>query len=166
MIAAFRCGTQDDYNESKLRYDKIIIMTDADVDGAHIRTLLLTFFYRFIKPLIENGHVYIAIPPLYKVTKGKQTWYTYNDEEQAKKIEELGGMSEAIKIQRYKGLGEMNPDQLYETTMDPEERTIIRCSIKDAEEADETFSLLMGDQVPPRRKFIEDNAHKVYNLDF
>ena len=166
MIAAFRCGTQDDYNESKLRYDKIIIMTDADVDGAHIRTLLLTFFYRFMKPLIENGHVYIAIPPLYKVTKGKQTWYTYNDEEQAKKIEELGGMSEAIKIQRYKGLGEMNPDQLYETTMDPEERTIIRCSIKDAEEADETFSLLMGDQVPPRRKFIEDNAHKVYNLDF
>ena len=166
MIAAFRCGTQDDYNESKLRYDKIIIMTDADVDGAHIRTLLLTFFYRFMKPLIENGHVYIAIPPLYKVTKGKQTWYTYNDEEQAKKIEELGGMSEAIKIQRYKGLGEMNPDQLYETTMDPEERTIIRCSIKDAEEADETFSLLMGDQVPPRRKFIEENAHKVYNLDF
>lgn len=166
MIAAFRCGTQDDYNESKLRYDKIIIMTDADVDGAHIRTLLLTFFYRFMKPLIENGHVYIAIPPLYKVTKGKQTWYTYNDEEQAKKIEELGGMSESIKIQRYKGLGEMNPDQLYETTMDPEERTIIRCSIKDAEEADETFSLLMGDQVPPRRKFIEDNAHKVYNLDF
>lgn len=166
MIAAFRCGTQDDYNESKLRYDKIIIMTDADVDGAHIRTLLLTFFYRFMKSLIENGHVYIAIPPLYKVTKGKQTWYTYNDEEQAKKIEELGGMSEAIKIQRYKGLGEMNPDQLYETTMDPEERTIIRCSIKDAEEADETFSLLMGDQVPPRRKFIEENAHKVYNLDF
>ena len=166
MIAAFRCGTQDDYNESKLRYDKIIIMTDADVDGAHIRTLLLTFFYRFMKPLIENGHVYIAIPPLYKVTKGKQTWYTYNDEEQAKKIEELGGMSEAIKIQRYKGLGEMNPDQLYETTMNPEERTIIRCSIKDAEEADETFSLLMGDQVPPRRKFIEENAHKVYNLDF
>lgn len=166
MIAAFRCGTQDDYNESKLRYDKIIIMTDADVDGAHIRTLLLTFFYRFMKPLIENGHVYIAIPPLYKVTKGKQTWYTYNDEEQAKKIEELGGMSEVIKIQRYKGLGEMNPDQLYETTMDPEERTIIRCSIKDAEEADETFSLLMGDQVPPRRKFIEENAHKVYNLDF
>ena len=166
MIAAFRCGTQDDYNESKLRYDKIIIMTDADVDGAHIRTLLLTFFYRFMKPLLENGHVYIAIPPLYKVTKGKQTWYTYNDEEQAKKIEELGGMSEAIKIQRYKGLGEMNPDQLYETTMDPEERTIIRCSIKDAEEADETFSLLMGDQVPPRRKFIEENAHKVYNLDF
>ena len=166
MIAAFRCGTQDDYNESKLRYDKIIIMTDADVDGAHIRTLLLTFFYRFMKPLIENGHVYIAIPPLYKVTKGKQTWYTYNDDEQAKKIEELGGMSEAIKIQRYKGLGEMNPDQLYETTMDPEERTIIRCSIKDAEEVDETFSLLMGDQVPPRRKFIEDNAHKVYNLDF
>lgn len=166
MIAAFRCGTQDDYNESKLRYDKIIIMTDADVDGAHIRTLLLTFFYRFMKPLIENGHVYIAIPPLYKVTKGKLTWYTYNDEEQAKKIEELGGMSDAIKIQRYKGLGEMNPDQLYETTMDPEERTIIRCTIKDAEEADETFSLLMGDQVPPRRKFIEENAHKVYNLDF
>lgn len=166
MIAAFRCGTQDDYSESKLRYDKIIIMTDADVDGAHIRTLLLTFFYRFMKPLIENNHVYIAIPPLYKVTKGKQTWYTYNDEEQAKKIEELGGMSEAIKIQRYKGLGEMNPDQLYETTMDPEERTIIRCTIKDAEEADETFSLLMGDQVPPRRKFIEENAHKVYNLDF
>lgn len=166
MIAAFRCGTQDDYNESKLRYDKIIIMTDADVDGAHIRTLLLTFFYRFMKPLIENNHVYIAIPPLYKVTKGKQTWYTYNDEEQVKKIDELGGMSEAIKIQRYKGLGEMNPDQLYETTMDPEERTIIRCTIKDAEEADETFSLLMGDQVPPRRKFIEENAHKVYNLDF
>lgn len=166
MIAAFRCGTQDDYNESKLRYDKIIIMTDADVDGAHIRTLLLTFFYRFMKPLIENNHVYIAIPPLYKVTKGKQTWYTYNDEEQVKKIDELGGMSEVIKIQRYKGLGEMNPDQLYETTMDPEERTIIRCTIKDAEEADETFSLLMGDQVPPRRKFIEENAHKVYNLDF
>lgn len=166
MIASFGCGIQDDYDESKLKYDKIFIMTDADVDGAHIRTLLLTFFYRFMPQLIENGHVYITQPPLFKITKGKKFWYTYTDEEQNKKIEELGGMSENLKIQRYKGLGEMNPEQLFETTMDKETRTIVRCTIKDAEDADAIFSLLMGEKVEPRRKFIEDNAHKVYNLDF
>lgn len=164
MIATFGCGTHEDYNEDKLNFHKVIIMTDADVDGAHIRTLLLTFFFRYMRPLIENGHVYIAQPPLFLVKKGKKHWYTYNDDEQRKLLKEVG--SDGVSVQRYKGLGEMNPSQLYETTMNPTTRTIIQCSIEDAQEADETFSLLMGDDVPPRRKYIKDNAHKVMNLDF
>lgn len=165
MIKAFGCGSGEDYNESKLRYNKIVIMTDADVDGAHIRTLLLTFFYRYMPQLIENGHIYIARPPLFKIQKGKQIFYTYSDEEQQAKIEELGGMSSGLSIQRYKGLGEMNPEQLFETTMDPETRSFIQCKVEDADEADAMFSLLMGEKVPPRRKYIEDNAHKVMNID-
>ena len=164
MITCFGCGTGEEFDLSKRRYGKIIIMTDADVDGAHIRTLLLTFFYRFMPQLIENGHVFITQPPLFRIKKGKQQWYTYNDEEQKKKLAEVG--SEGVTVQRYKGLGEMDPQQLYETTMDPEERTIVQCTVDDAEDADEMFSLLMGDKVPPRRKYIRDNAHKVYNLDF
>lgn len=164
MVSTFGCGTGDEYDDTKLNYHKIVIMTDADVDGAHIRTLLLTFFYRFMPQLIENGYVYIAQPPLFKIKKGKKSWYTYNDEEQARKLAEVG--TDGVVIQRYKGLGEMDPVQLYETTMDPETRTMIRCTIEDAEDADEMFSLLMGDKVPPRRKFIEENAHKVYSLDF
>ena len=163
MIASFGCGVHEDYDESKLKYGKIIIMTDADVDGAHIRTLLLTFFFRWMRELIENGHVYIAQPPLFLVKKGKQHWYTYSDEEQQRLLKKLGS---GVVVQRYKGLGEMNPTQLFETTMDPATRTIIQCSIEDAEEANEMFSLLMGDDVPPRRQYIQENAHKVMNLDF
>ena len=151
-------------NTEKLRYDKIIIMTDADVDGAHIRTLLLTFFYRFMKPLIEQGHVYIAQPPLYQVRKGKQVWYLYTDEAMNAKLEELGKDSSVV-VQRYKGLGEMNPEQLWETTMDPANRTMLKVHLEDAVEADKIFSVLMGDKVEPRRKFIEENAKKVRNLD-
>ena len=163
MQRAFGCGINEQYNESKLHYHKIIIMTDADVDGAHIRCLLLTFFYRYMKPLIDNGHVYIAQPPLFRIKKGKQMWYTYSDEEQAAKLKEVG--MDGVTVQRYKGLGEMNPEQLYETTMDPEKRTLVQCTVRDAAEADDTISLLMGDQVPPRRKFIVDNAH-LSSLDF
>ena len=144
---------------------KIIIMTDADVDGAHIRTLLLTFFYRFMKPLITDGHVYIAQPPLYQVRKGKQVWYFYTDESMQAKLDELGRDSNNVVVQRYKGLGEMNPEQLWETTMDPENRTMLKVELEDAAEADRIFSVLMGDKVEPRRKFIEENAKKVRNLD-
>ena len=164
MIYAFGCGTKDDYDETKLNYDKIIIMTDADVDGSHIRVLLLTFLYRFMPRLIEDGHVYVALPPLFNVKKGKKQWYTYDDQEQAKLIKELGPTG--VTVQRYKGLGEMNPEQLYETTMNKETRTIVQCTIEDAADADETFSLLMGEDVPPRRQWIVENAHKVRNLDF
>ena len=152
-------------NTDKLRYDKIIIMTDADVDGAHIRTLLLTFFYRFMKPLITEGHVFIAQPPLYQVRKGKQVWYFYTDESMQSKLDELGRDNNSVVVQRYKGLGEMNPEQLWETTMDPENRTMLQVHLEDAVEADRIFSVLMGDKVEPRRKFIEDNAKKVRNLD-
>ena len=138
-------------------------MTDADVDGAHIRTLLLTFFYRYMKPLIEHGHVYIAQPPLYQIRKGKQHWYTYSDDELAKKLTEVG--RDGTTVQRYKGLGEMNPEQLWETTMDPAERTMLRVDMEDAQEADELFTILMGDRVEPRRQFIEENAKLVKNLD-
>lgn len=164
MIASFNTGIHEEYDEKKLRYGKIFIMTDADVDGAHIRTLLLTFFYRFMPQLIENGHVFITQPPLFRINKGKQHWYTYSDDEQKAKLAEVG--SEGIVVQRYKGLGEMNPEQLFETTMNPTDRTIVQCTIEDAEDADEMFSLLMGDKVPPRRQYIQENAHKVYNLDF
>lgn len=164
MITAFGTGIGEEFDITKRRYDKIIIMTDADVDGAHIRTLLLTFFYRFMKPLIEQGHVYIAQPPLYQVRKGKQVWYLYTDEAMNAKLEELGKDS-SIVVQRYKGLGEMNPEQLWETTMDPANRTMLKVHLEDAVEADKIFSVLMGDKVEPRRKFIEENAKKVRNLD-
>ena len=163
MITAFGTGISEDFDLSKRRYGKIILMTDADVDGAHIRTLLLTFLYRYMKPLIEHGHVFIAQPPLYRVRKGKNQWYTYSDDELAKKLDEIG--RDGIAVQRYKGLGEMNPEQLWETTMDPAGRTMLRVEMEDAEEADELFTVLMGDKVEPRRQFIEENAKLVRNLD-
>jgi DNA gyrase subunit B len=162
MITAFGCGISSEFNEEKLRYDKIIIMTDADVDGSHIRILLLTFFFRFMQPLIENGHVYIAQPPLYKIVSGKQVVYAYSDEERDRKIESL---QKVDNIYRYKGLGEMNSDQLWETTMNPENRILLKVTMEDAFEADETFSKLMGEDVELRRKFIEENANLVKDLD-
>lgn len=160
MITAFGCGIDDNFDISKLRYHKIIIMTDADVDGAHIRTLLLTFFYRFMRPLIEEGYVYAAQPPLFRVKRGKETWYTYSDKEQEDLLAELREKDSKTKveIQRYKGLGEMDYTQLWETTMDYNHRTLIRISLDDAEKADEMITTLMGDKVPPRKKFIEENA--------
>ena len=158
MITAFGCGIGDDFNVDKLRYHKIIIMTDADVDGANIRTLLLTFFYRYMRPLIEGGYVYAAQPPLYQVKKGKDVYYTYSEEEQAKLMKTLEDKSGKADIQRYKGLGEMDAEQLWDTTMDYEHRTLIQITIEDSAEADQTFSILMGDKVPPRKKFIEENA--------
>jgi len=163
MISAFGVGVDENFDLSKIRYHKIIIMTDADVDGAHIRTLLLTFLYRYMKPVIDAGYIYIAQPPLYKLKKGKTEIYAYSDEEKDKKIAELGG--EGVGIQRYKGLGEMNPDQLWNTTMNPENRVLLKVDIEDAIEADRIFTMLMGDKVEPRRKFIEDNAKFVKNLD-
>ncbi len=159
-------GNSDNYNFdlSKLRYSKIIIMTDADVDGAHIRTLLLTFFFRHMRKLVEQGHVYIAQPPLYRIKRGKQDFYAYDDKEQEEVLKRLGGGS-GTQIQRYKGLGEMNPDQLWATTMDPERRTVMRVELEDAAAADKMFQTLMGDQVEPRRAFIEENARYVRNLD-
>lgn len=156
MITAFGSGIGSEFDITKRRYGKIIIMTDADVDGAHIRTLLLTFFYRYMRPLIENGHVYIAQPPLYQIRKGRSHWYTYSDEELAQKLDEIG--REGITVQRYKGLGEMNPEQLWETTMDPENRMLKQVNIDNAAEADYIFSMLMGEDVGPRREFIEENA--------
>ena len=159
MITAFGCGIGDDFNIEKLRYHKIIIMTDADVDGAHIRTLLLTFLYRYMRPLIEGGYVYAAQPPLYQVKKGKDVYYTYSEEEQGRLMKSLEDKAGKADIQRYKGLGEMDAEQLWETTMDYEHRTLIQITIEDSAEADQTFSTLMGDKVPPRKKFIEENAH-------
>ena len=156
MITAFGCGIMDECNPDKLRYNKIVIMTDADVDGAHIRTLLLTFFYRYMKPIIETGHVYIAQPPLYKVQKGQAVRYAYTDHQLEVAKSEMGAN---LAIQRYKGLGEMNPEQLWETTMDPKNRTLIRVTIDDAEQADLNFSMLMGEEVEPRRNFIIENAN-------
>ena len=158
MITAFGCGIGKDCDINKLRYHKIIIMTDADVDGAHIRTLLLTFFFRFMRPLIENGHVYAAQPPLYRVKQGKAVHYTYSDAEQDKLLKELEKKKGKTEIQRYKGLGEMDYNQLWETTMDYKNRTLVQIALGDAKIADETFSLLMGSQVQPRREFIENNA--------
>jgi DNA gyrase subunit B len=163
MITAFGTSIGEDFNIEKARYHKTIIMTDADVDGAHIRTLLLTFFYRYMKPLVEQGYVYIAQPPLFKLKKGKTEVYAYSDEEMSATYKEMGG--EKINIQRYKGLGEMNPEQLWDTTMDPEKRTLLQVRIEDAIEADEIFTILMGEKVEPRRDFIQDNAKKVQNLD-
>jgi len=163
VILALGAGIGEDFDVTKLRYDKIIIMADADVDGSHIRTLLLTFFFRYMRPLIETGHVYIAQPPLYKVSKGKNNEkYAYNDKELANVLKEFG---EDSSIQRYKGLGEMNPNQLWDTTMNPESRTILRVQMEDAVAADEIFTILMGDKVEPRREFIEANARYVTNLD-
>lgn len=165
MITAFGCGIGNDFNLDKARYGKIIIMTDADVDGAHIRTLLLTFFYRYMQPLIKEGHVFIAQPPLYLIRKNqKQHYYAYSDEELQQILDEVGRDTNPY-VQRYKGLGEMNPGQLWETTMDPAARTILQVHLEDAAEADRIFSILMGDKVEPRRQFIEDNAKKVRNLD-
>lgn len=163
MVTAFGAGIDEDFDLDKMRYNRIIIMTDADVDGAHIRTLLLTFMYRYMRPLVDNGHVYIAQPPLYKVNKGKSEHYTYSDKELEKLLNRIG--RDNYTIQRYKGLGEMNPEQLWATTMDPKTRTLFQVSLEDAIAADEIFTLLMGDKVEPRREFIENNAKKVQNLD-
>ncbi|MBI2649837.1 type IIA DNA topoisomerase subunit B [Candidatus Woesearchaeota archaeon] len=162
-ITAIGTSVGEEFDITKTRYHKLVIMTDADVDGSHIRTLLLTFFYRYMQPLIEAGYVYIAQPPLYKVAKGKATKYVYNDEELENLLKEIG--REDAVLQRYKGLGEMNPQQLWETTMDPGNRTILQVTLQDAVEADKIFTLLMGDQVEPRRKFIEQHAREVVNLD-
>ncbi|MBQ0014859.1 MAG: DNA topoisomerase (ATP-hydrolyzing) subunit B [Clostridia bacterium] len=162
VVTALGTGIGEDFDLAKLRYNKIVIMSDADVDGAHIQTLLLTFFFRYMRPLIEEGHVYIAQPPLYKISKGKKSEYAFSDEERDEKIEELGGSCD---IQRYKGLGEMDAEQLWETTMDPKTRIMKRVHLEDAMVADETFSILMGDKVEPRREFIEKNAKYVQNLD-
>ena len=163
MITAFGCGIGDDFDPEKLRYHKIVIMTDADVDGAHIRTLLLTFFFRYMRPLIEGGYVYAAQPPLFKVKKGKKEYYAFSDNELSSLLDEVG--RQGADVSRYKGLGEMNAEQLWETTMDPESRTLLQVTIDDAIMADEIFSMLMGDKVAPRRDFIEANAKYVTNLD-
>jgi DNA gyrase subunit B len=165
MITAFGAGIGKEFNLEKIRYNRIIIMTDADVDGAHIRTLLLTFFYRYMKELVEEGHVYIAQPPLYRIYKAKKELYVYSDKELDEALLELGGKDTNTNIQRYKGLGEMDPEQLWETTMNPEHRTLLQVTIEDAMAADEIFTILMGTKVEPRRDFIENNADKVVNLD-
>ena len=162
VVIALGTGLGEDFDISKLRYGKIFIMADADVDGSHIRTLLLTFFFRYMRPLIENGNIYIAQPPLFKLSKGKTVHYAFSDEERDQYIAEMGGN---VNIQRYKGLGEMDPEQLWETTMDPEYRTILKVEMEDAQAADEIFTILMGDEVEPRREFIEKNARYVKNLD-
>jgi DNA gyrase subunit B len=166
MITAFGTRIHEDFDITKLRYDKIILMTDADVDGAHISTLLLTFLYRFMPELIKTGHVYLAKPPLYKLEKNKKVWYAYSDEELDQILQEVG-RDNNNKIQRYKGLGEMDADQLWETTMDPERRILLRVNYDEETESelDLTFTTLMGDKVEPRREFIEENAKFVKNLD-
>lgn len=164
MITAFGAGIDGDFDESKLRYHKIICMTDADVDGSHIRTLLLTFFYRHMRPMIEKGYVYIAQPPLYKISRGSFERYVYSDEELEATLNEIGREPKPS-IQRYKGLGEMNDDQLWETTMNPETRLMLRVELEDAMMADAVFTVLMGDKVEPRKEFIEQNSKLVANLD-
>ena len=164
MITAFGTGIDTEFDESKLRYHKIVCMTDADVDGAHIRILLLTFFYRHMRPLIEHGHIYAAQPPLYRITRGKSIWYAYDDEQLGRILNEIGRDPKPL-INRYKGLGEMNPDQLWETTMDPDNRMMYRVHLEDAIRADEIFSTLMGDKVEPRKEFIEQNSKLVVDLD-
>ncbi|MCK8826830.1 DNA topoisomerase (ATP-hydrolyzing) subunit B [Natroniella acetigena] len=163
LITALGAGIADEFEINNLRYEKIIIMTDADVDGAHIRTLLLTFFYRYMKPLIERGHIYIAQPPLYKVTKGRKKKYVYNDRQLQNLLNEIG--SNRVSLQRYKGLGEMNPEQLWDTTMNPGNRTLLKVKINDAIMADKIFTKLMGDKVKPRREFIQSHAKEAQNLD-
>jgi DNA gyrase subunit B len=163
IIEALGTAIAEDFNLEKLRYQKIIIACDADVDGNHIRTLLLTLFYRYFRPIIENGFLYIAQPPLYKIQTGKKTFYAFSEKEKEKVLENLKGKK--VSIQRYKGLGEMNPQELWETTMDPEKRILIKVKIEDAKEADKTFDVLMGKEVLPRKKFIQIYAKKVKNLD-
>ena len=163
IIQALGCGIGDDFDISKLRYGKIVIMADADVDGSHIRVLLLTFFFRHMRQLIDEGHIFLAQPPLYRIRKGQKELYAFNDAERDEIIANLGGGK--IIVDRYKGLGEMNAEELAETTMNPETRTILKVEVEDAMKCDEVFSLLMGDQVGPRREFIEKNAKFVENLD-
>lgn len=165
MVTAIGAGIGPEFDIEKIRYNRIIIMTDADVDGAHIRTLLLTFFYRYMRDLVEQGHVYIAQPPLYKISKGKQEKYAYSDAAADEIVADFGGKDSSVNVQRYKGLGEMNANQLWETTMDPESRILLRADIEDAMVADEIFTILMGDKVEPRREFIQKNAKNVSNLD-
>jgi len=164
LVTALGCGIgADEFNADRVRYHKVIIMTDADIDGAHIRTLILTFFFRYAKPLIERGHIYIAQPPLYLLKKGKIEKYAYSDDEKQQVLKQMG--EDGIGIQRYKGLGEMNPEQLWRTTMDPETRTLLLVTMEDAMECDHLFSMLMGDDIEPRRNFIQENATYVRNLD-
>ena len=165
LTIAIGGGIGRDFDISKIRYHKVVIMTDADVDGAHIATLLLTLFYRQMRPLVEQGYVYLAMPPLYRVMKGKTQRYCYNDAELTKAVAEMGGPDAKLNISRYKGLGEMNPQQLWETTMDPDQRYMKRIEIADAMLADQLFSTLMGDDVEPRREFIIEHANEVTNLD-
>ena len=168
VITALGAGIGDDFDLNKLRYHKVIIMADADVDGAHIRTLLLTFFFRFMRPLIEQGYVYSAVPPLFKLTRGKTTRLAFSEEERDAISAEMRGGNPNVKIDisRFKGLGEMNPHELWETTMDPEKRTLRRIELDDAVRADETFTILMGEKVEPRKEFIEKNAKYAVNLDY
>ena len=163
LITAIGTSVGDEFNIDKARYHKIIIMTDADVDGNHITTLLLTLFFRYLRPLIERGYIYIGMPPLYQIKKGKQKWYVQTDKEKEKRLKEIG--EEGVSMQRYKGLGEMDPEQLWETTMNPANRTLKQVTIEDASIADEIFTILMGDDVEPRRQFIETHAKEVVNLD-
>jgi DNA gyrase subunit B len=163
LIIAMGTGIGEDFKIENLRYHRIVIMTDADVDGAHIRTLLLTFFYRHFKPVVEAGHIYIAQPPLYKISSGKTAQYAYSDDQRDKIVKQIG--KDSISIQRYKGLGEMNPDQLWETTMNPENRTLLQVAVEEAHEADKTFDILMGEEVEPRKKFIQTHAKSVKSLD-
>ncbi|MGN6031030.1 MAG: toprim domain-containing protein, partial [Thermomicrobiales bacterium] len=163
IVTALGTSIGDQFDAEKLRYHRIVIMTDADVDGAHIRTLLLTFFYRHLGQLIEDGRIYIAQPPLYRILKGKEETWVYSDAELDAKLKEMGDAR--VDVQRYKGLGEMNPGQLWETTMDPANRTLMQVTIEDAMDADETFDMLMGSAVPPRKKFIQTHARDVQNLD-
>ncbi len=169
VITTLGAGVGAEFDLSKLRYHKVIIMADADVDGSHIRTLLLTFFFRYMPKLVEAGHVYIAMPPLYKISSGKESYYAYNDAERARIVREIterkGIVEDKLGIQRYKGLGEMNPEQLWETTMNPDTRNMMQVRSEDAVEADEVFTTLMGENVAPRREFIEQNALAVSNLD-
>ncbi|HIH22848.1 TPA: DNA topoisomerase IV subunit B, partial [Candidatus Micrarchaeota archaeon] len=163
IILSLGCGFGEDFNLEKTRYHKIIIATDADVDGSHIRTLLLTLFYRYFRKIVEAGYIYIAHPPLYKLWKGKAVQYAYGDAEKDKIVQEMG--ESGLNIQRYKGLGEMNPDQLWDTTINPENRMLMKVTIEDAIRADELFTILMGEEVEPRRKFIEAYAKETKNLD-
>jgi DNA gyrase subunit B len=165
LISALGTGIGDSFDVDGLRYGRVVIMTDADVDGSHIRTLLLTFFFRYMQPLIEDGHLYIAQPPLYRIAHKNQVNYAYNEAEKDRRLKELGAGAEKAALSRYKGLGEMNPEQLWETTMNPSNRTLLLVTVEDAAEADRTFDMLMGDAVDPRRKFIQTHARKVRNLD-
>ena len=168
LVIALGAGLGDEFDEEKLRYHKVVIMADADVDGAHIRTLLLTFFFRFMRPLIDRGYVYAAVPPLYKLTRGKTTRVAFSDPERDQISAEMRGDNPNAKvdISRFKGLGEMDPHELWETTMNPETRTLKRITLEDAVRADEIFTLLMGEKVEPRREYIERNAEKAMNLDY